>query len=173
MKSDSCLTFLAADGAAVLDFGRMWNVNLGRFVGLLGLYAVACNGLSSSSDVGETTASGQTALVGAWYGNGPDFPDGDQCFIFCENGRFFSGDRPCTDTTAGDFSQYLTYSVNGRSFEALAPEGPFLTGQFAVTGDTGSITLRMGGAYHVFSPMARTATTSPLCDSATAIWKGW
>jgi hypothetical protein len=151
----------------------MWNVDLGLLVGLLGLCAVACNGSSSSGDGGETPASGQAALVGAWYGDGPDFPDGDQCFIFCENGRFFTGDRPCTDTTAGDFSQYLTYRVNGQNFEALAPEGLFLTGHFAVTRDTASITLRIGDAEYVFAPMTRTAPTSPLCDSSTAIWQGW
>ncbi len=148
-------------------------ITLKLIVGLLGLGAASCDDESASGGVEQTSASGQAALVGAWYGNEPSFPDGDQCFIFCENGRLFSGDRPCTDTTAGDFSQYLTYSVDGQSFEARAPEGAFLTGEFAIAADTASITLRIGDAVHVFAPMTRTAKTSPLCDDDTPTWSGW
>jgi hypothetical protein len=59
---------------------------------------------------GDGGAAG--ALTGTWYGTGPD---GDECVAVCPNGKVFTGDRPCTDLTSGDFSKYLAYTASGTS----------------------------------------------------------
>lgn len=54
------------------------------------------------------TATLEDELVGAWYGE--EGPDDDQCFVFCGDGRLFTGDRPCDDSEAGDFA--MSYPLN-------------------------------------------------------------
>jgi len=121
-----------------------------------------------------SAGSGSADLLGAWHGAGVGFPDGDQCLIFCENGRLFSGDRPCTEVDAGDFAQYLRYTVTGSDFEASAPGGVQMTGTFEVSGDVANFTIALvDGGQFVLPPMNRTADGSPLCSSDEPIWEGW
>ncbi|MFK8000399.1 MAG: hypothetical protein AB8H86_12425 [Polyangiales bacterium] len=54
------------------------------------------------------TASLEDELIGAWYGE--EGPDDDQCFVFCGDGRLFTGDRPCDDSDAGDFA--ISYPID-------------------------------------------------------------
>ena len=68
----------------------------------------ACGHDASTGASRPQVSAGQ--LVGAWYGTGPD---GDECVVVCPNGKVFTGDRPCTETTAGDFNKYLSASTAG------------------------------------------------------------
>lgn len=133
-------------------------------------------GSAGRSEAGQTGSATKPtpSAVGAWYGAGAGFPDGDLCFIFCENGRLFAGDRPCTETDAGDFTQYLQYTVTGSTFEARAPDGIQMTGTFEVTGDVASFTMDIvDSGQFALPPMTRTAESSPLCTSDIPIWEGW
>lgn len=66
----------------------------------------------SRPDGGAPAGDIPAELVGGWYGSGAMFPDGDLCVAICDNARLFVGDRPCTETTAGDFAGgYYTAST--------------------------------------------------------------
>jgi hypothetical protein len=100
--------------------------DIGRFLAAALASLLACGATAAcSSDATASTNSGSCAsstacsgdatvstgsIAGSWYGTGPD---GDQCFVVCDNGKFFSGDRPCTELTAGDFTKFLSYTRSG------------------------------------------------------------
>ncbi len=111
-------------------------------------------------------------LVGAWYGEDPDWQDERQCLIFCENGRLFAGDRPCTETDHPDFAQYLLYTVSGRTFCAASPEGVKLTGEYEINAGSGVFTVDVPDGEFVF-PLDQTAADSPLCASDDPVWADW
>ncbi len=73
------------------------------------LGALLCVALGGCGD--DDAASDETGLTGAWYGDTFESTDSEYCLILCRNGRAFSGDRPCTDTSAPDFQSYLAYEV--------------------------------------------------------------
>jgi len=85
--------------------------------------SVGCGGDSSLED----------ELIGAWYGDGPD---GDQCFVFCGDGRVFSGDRPCDDAGASDFESSSRVTFGEDSFSITFDEDPVPITDVSVSGDT-------------------------------------
>jgi hypothetical protein len=129
---------------------------------LLSVGAGACSNQGSGGT--ETGSVLDASIVGAWYGTGPD---GDQCLILCENGRLFTGDRPCTEVTAGDFSSYLSYSVAESTLTASSsPQCWFASSPCAQTPMTWSI---VGGHATVewcgtVMRLDRVADSSPMCD---------
>ncbi len=95
-----------------------------RVLALLLVVSAGCGGDPSLED----------ELIGAWYGD--DGPDGDQCFVFCGDGRIFSGDRPCDDSEAGDFETSSRVTFGEDSFSVVYDgEAVSVTG-VSVTGDT-------------------------------------
>lgn len=83
---------------------------------------------------GCDTASLEDELIGAWYGE--DGPDDDQCFVFCGDGRLFSGDRPCDDSMAGDFAVSSPVTFTDDSFSVTFGErDPVVFTDIAVNGD--------------------------------------
>ncbi len=102
----------------------------------------------------------KTDHLGAWYGQGTEFPDGDLCLVYCDNGRLFTGDRPCTDTAAGDFQGYYSYTRTGDVLTAKDKTGKtVLTLSIrSLNGDTGTFIWEARDL-----PMSRTAATSALC----------
>ncbi len=105
----------------------------------------------------------RTEHLGAWYGQGMEFPDGELCMLLCENGRAFLGDRLCTDTAAGDFQGYYTFTRTGDVLDVRGSTGTVATVSIrSLSGDTGIFILE-----GLDLPMSRTAPSSPLCtDSA-------
>ncbi|MFT5358488.1 MAG: hypothetical protein ACI9KE_005727 [Polyangiales bacterium] len=81
---------------------------------------------------GCTPPSLQDELFGAWYGEGPD---GDQCFVFCDGNRVFTGDRPCDDSTAGDFDTSSPVRIEGDFFTVFFEEDVVFS-DVSVNGDT-------------------------------------
>ena len=109
---------------------------------LLLVFAGACGGDSALED----------ELIGAWYGEGPD---GDQCFVFCGGGRVFTGDRPCDDSDASDFSSSLPASFGDDTvILTLEDRDPVTLTDVTVSGDTFT--------YNFFGgPFTVSRTTSP------------
>lgn len=81
---------------------------------------------------GEPTL--EDRLVGAWYGEGPDE---DQCFIFCGDGRLFTGDSPCDQGNRGDFARSLPVSFGEDSF-TVNFSGEYETFAVSFSGDNDS-----------------------------------
>lgn len=130
------------------------------------LLTSACDGDSKPEDTPDAGNPPDTseAHLGAWYGSGPGFPDGDQCFVFCDNGRLFAGDRPCTETAAGDFQGYYSYVREGDVARASTRGGPEFNVEFkSFSGDTGVFTLRVESSSFPDLTFTRTAATSPMC----------
>ena len=149
----------------------------GFVVALIGSSACGDSTKESSEDAGGNGAGGTGAgsggsggsapvdLTGAWYGMGDD---GDHCFVLCENGRFFTGDRLCTELDATDFDTFLEYATSDGTVELETPSpacwlsdspcaGSVMS--WSVNGD--DATIEWCGYTFV---MSRTAVTSPLCD---------
>lgn len=59
--------------------------------------------------------------MGAWEGSQLSGHDvGERfCMVFCGNGRLFTGDGLCSDTTRGDFNEYYPWTCG----KALVVEG--------------------------------------------------
>lgn len=126
------------------------------------------SGGATGGSAGAGAASGD--YVGAWYANDPvAIPGGgDFCVILCDNGRAFTGDRPCTDTTATDFQGYFTYSVAGNVVSVSDSVGPTFDIEVqALSGDTATFVLCPGCAETFTAEFTRTAPSSPLCTSTT------
>jgi hypothetical protein len=125
----------------------------------------ACDGDSEPGDTTPDAGPPPQNHLGAWYGWGRGFPDLDQCLVFCENGRLFAGDRPCTETEAGDFQGYYTYVREGKFARARTRSGPFLDVEFeSFSGDTGVFTLIAGSRSFADLTFTRFAPTSPMCE---------
>ncbi len=90
----------------------------------------------------------ESKLIGAWYGGGPD---GDQCFIFCGDGRLFTGDRPCTESDAGDFQQSLTVTFSESSFTLQSDDERF---EFSVSVDGDRMSYSLEGTTYQTSRVA-------------------
>ena len=161
----------------VLLAGRMLGVVSARWV--VGLVAVvlfgagACACSDPAVRDGEGTGGGGTGgggtgssdLTGAWYGMGND---GDHCFVLCANGRFFTGDRPCTELDATDFDTYLTYTASGITVELETPSPACWLADSPCAGSTMSLWVTGDDATidwcgYTFT-MSRSAASSPLCD---------
>jgi hypothetical protein len=125
---------------------------------LLGTLSVAACG---SNEVGGTTTA-SSAVVGAWYGSGAEFPDDALCLVFCANGRLFTSSVPCTDTSTPDFDTYLEYTLSNGKLEARSSAGTIITGTVDLQGDAATFTLVESGTTLVL-PMTRTAADSPVC----------
>jgi hypothetical protein len=133
----------------------------------------ATGGASGTDASGDAEGNAPVPLwLGAWYGAGADFPDGAYCLIFCANGRLFASDWPCTELDATDFDHYLMYEVSGQTFVAEGPEGVVLSGDFEISGESGTFRVEASEGEFVFA-LDRTATDSPLCTSDEPIWQGW
>lgn len=76
---------------------------------LAGVLVAGCHSRAGGGDDDD----GGGDIIGEWYGDGTEFPDGDLCLIFCENGRFFSGDSACSETSRSDFEAYRPYELLG------------------------------------------------------------
>jgi hypothetical protein len=133
------------------------------------VWLTGCSG--DFADHGQGAPATPTSLLGAWYGSGAAFPDGDLCIVLCENGRMFSGDRPCTDTTAGDFSTYLRYTYESGQVIVESATGTTSSVEVMQNGDQATFTFAGDGQTYVL-PMARTAATSSLCSRTDVTWRG-
>jgi hypothetical protein len=121
------------------------------------LLTSACDGDSQPEDTSQ-------AHLGAWYAEGPGVPDGALCLVFCDNGRLFTGDRPCTETAAGDYQGYYPYVREGNVARSTENGNPFLNVEFkSFSGDTGVFTLRVESTSFPDLTFTRTAATSPMC----------
>ena len=156
--------------AAIAGAAGAGGMSSGGAAGNAGSPGGAVGAAGASAACGEAGAI-PPELVGAWYGEDPDWYDERQCLIFCENGRFFGGDRPCTETDHPDFAQYLLYTVSGRTFCARSPEGVLFTGEYEIDADSGVFTIEIPEGEFVFA-LDQTAD-SPLCTSDDRIWAGW
>lgn len=76
----------------------------------------------------------------------------------------FGGDRPCTETTAGDFSRYYTYSRVGATLRVFESSG--LVATVAIRSINGNAGVFSYNAMPDLS-MFRTAPGSPLCTDST------
>lgn len=114
----------------------------------------------TSTPAPDAGTQAKTDHLGAWYGQGREFPDGELCMLLCDNGRAFLGDRLCTDTAAGDFQGYFTFTRTGDvlTFNQSAQSAVLTISIRSLSGDTGTF-IYLGNDL----PMSRTAATSPLC----------
>lgn len=125
------------------------------------LLSAACSGPRGSGGDDDDDGAGGP-LVGAWYGTGPDFPDGALCFIFCDNGRFFSGDSTCDQTDRGDFQCYSRYTTAG-DVATVDIDGDELTIEADISADSATFTIETIGDLE----FERVDSSSPLCESET------
>ncbi len=94
-----------------------------------------------TSDSGD---EGRTAdLLGAWYVEGPDIPDGSLCLIFCEGNQLRVDDHPCAsvrEQTAVSYTRsgdHITYPVGSNTVNVRIVETTGSTVTMDFTGKSG------------------------------------
>jgi hypothetical protein len=108
-------------------------------------------------------------LVGGWYGSSGSLPGGTLCVAMCSNARLFAGARPCTETTAIDFTRgYYTFDV----MEGVA--GYTVSAHGVGGGDPLVFTASVSGSAATFTfdplppvPFTRVVPVFSLCDDDT------
>lgn len=106
-----------------------------------------------------TVAKGRRELLGKELDPKRVRKAGALCFIFCDSGRFFSGDSTCDQTDRGDFACYSDYSLSG-NVATVERGGEQLAIETAVSGDDATFTIEGIGDL----PFSRVSSSSDLCD---------
>ena len=95
---------------------------------------------TSSGEGGEERGNN---LLGAWYVEGPDIPDGRLCLIFCEGNQLRVDDYPCADVRDQEAVSYtrsgehITYPVGSRTVAVRIVEQTRSTVTMSFTGKSG------------------------------------
>jgi len=144
------------DGAEVLT--ACWWLLLA--VSLL-ISAAGCEKGAKTS--GERKSPSGDGPIGAWYGDGEDFPDKRLCIILCPNGRFFAGDSRCDRTDRGDFRRFYRYERDGDRI--LTPGAKVTEWGFVVNGDEAMLSFKGKRSAYDDLRLSRVAATSHLCTS--------
>ena len=130
-------------------------------------FAAGCGDGAQQSNTGPD-GSDTSSLVGGWSGINDMVVDGPKefCFVFCANGRYFSGDNTqgCTQGT-GDFDTYLTYQVEGEQIRLSDAAGEIgVMSAERVDADHATFRTDSSGQTYVFE-MTRVVDTVPECTS--------
>lgn len=133
-----------------------------RLLCALALVTLGCSSGESGGGGSGTGGGGNRSpeYVGAWDAHDSPVSTFDIfCVLLCDNGRAFTEQYACSDTT--QFYQYKTWSNEGTSITLQEQNDPPVT--FVVkelSGDEGTFVVDK-----VEVPFTRTAPTSSLCTS--------